>query len=76
MFVHALTSMAVLFVADYKELAKPLKAPPHGLEWRRLQDGSWELRSARKLLSLAEQEIEDKKEEEEEGRKTEEGGEL
>lgn len=32
--------------ADYvKELQKPLKAPPRGLEWRRHDDGSWELRT-------------------------------
>lgn len=31
--------------SDYvKELRKPLKAPPPGLEWRRLNDGTWELR--------------------------------
>lgn len=30
---------------DYTvELKKPLKAPPPGLEWRRLDDGNWELR--------------------------------
>jgi len=34
--------------ADYKELLKPLKKPPHGLEWRRLEDGAWELRRTRK----------------------------
>ncbi|CAM9764260.1 unnamed protein product, partial [Ectocarpus fasciculatus] len=32
---------------DYKELAKPLKPPPHGLEWKRLEDGAWELRTMR-----------------------------
>eukprot|EP00904_Undaria_pinnatifida_P005227 jgi/Undpi1/1834/HiC_scaffold_12.g05221.m1 len=34
--------------ADYKELAKPMKPPPHGLEWRRLPDGAWELRTVKK----------------------------
>lgn len=53
-------------MADYKELAKPLKKPPHGLEWRRLEDGAWELRSVRKALSLLEQQEEDRKREEEE----------
>ncbi|CAN0399581.1 unnamed protein product, partial [Ectocarpus sp. 8 AP-2014] len=32
---------------DYKELAKPLKPPPHGLEWEKLDDGTWELRTIR-----------------------------
>lgn len=38
----------LLFVVrpDYvKELQKPLKPPPRGLEWRRYDDGSWELRT-------------------------------
>lgn len=39
----------------------PLKAPPHGLAWRRLQDGAWELRKI-KQAGLVEQEEEDKKE--------------
>eukprot|EP00752_Nemacystus_decipiens_P018718 g16781.t1 len=49
---------------DYKELAKPLKQPPHGLEWRRLEDGVWELRSVREALSLLEQQNEGRKKEE------------
>ncbi|CAM9830363.1 unnamed protein product [Ectocarpus sp. 12 AP-2014] len=32
---------------DYKELAKPLRPPPHGLEWKKLDDGTWELRTKR-----------------------------
>eukprot|EP00752_Nemacystus_decipiens_P018734 g16796.t1 len=30
---------------DYKELAKPLRLPPDGFKWRRLEDGAWELMS-------------------------------
>jgi len=30
--------------ADYRELAKPLEPPPRGLEWRRLEDDTWELK--------------------------------
>ncbi len=45
------------FGADYKEILKPLKKPPHGLEWRRLEDGAWELRRTRKALALLEQEV-------------------
>lgn len=54
-----------IFIADYKELAKPLKKPPHGLEWRRLEDGAWELRSIGKAISRSDQQEQDKKEKEE-----------
>lgn len=36
-----------MIITDYKELAKPLKPPPHGLEWEKLDDGTWELRTIR-----------------------------
>eukprot|EP00903_Cladosiphon_okamuranus_P005951 g5877.t2 len=60
---------------DYKELAKPLKKPPHGLEWRRLEDGAWELRQMRKALSVLKQEgqEEDRTLAEDEQKETEEG---
>lgn len=60
-----------LLIADYAELAKPLKKPPHGLEWRRLEDGAWELRSIGKALSLLEQREEARKREEEEEKEKE-----
>lgn len=62
-----------MFLADYKELAKPLKKPPHGLEWRRLEDGAWELRSITKALSLLEQQEKDRKRADEDKEEREEG---
>lgn len=35
---------------------KPLKVPPHGFKWQRLEDGTWELRSTTKATILVEQE--------------------
>lgn len=52
---------------DYKELAKPLKAPPHGLEWRRLPDGAWELRTVKKLPLTEQEELEAEEEEQARG---------
>eukprot|EP00903_Cladosiphon_okamuranus_P005961 g5885.t2 len=57
---------------DYRELAMPLKAPPRGFKWQRLEDGAWELRSTTKVSSLLEQKYEDRKEQEEEEEQAEE----
>lgn len=75
--------MPIFWIADYKELAKPLRMPPDGLTWRRLEDGAWELRSTTKAISSLEQKDEHRKqheedkmeEEEEEEKEKEEQGE-
>ena len=42
-----------------------MKPPPHGLEWRRLSDGAWELRTIKKTPLVGYEEGKGEEEEEE-----------